>query len=300
MTANTVEENSRVTKTANEDWPILNELSNNRKFVVRHKKSNTNIEDLTMGLKDLGDREDEIVRQQNVQDEARMETVATVSARTHVAEEPRQEVFVEQIRHEEVPVKTEAYKNQDESMVMEATQDRTVQPQTKRVASTPQSYVQPETETAVEPVVAKQQVVSANKVPVVASVGQGKTKTVAQVKKANVLVKFMAKGMAHLYFEKTNKLLNPLRFVANNFNKVSMALLHLAVPFLMTWYLTKKVDFITLQMQKSPPFMIIVYDVLFYMACMFIWFSAQTVFSGLVGMVKKALVDVAKVGQEKN
>lgn len=296
MTANTVEENSRVAKVANEDWPILDELSNNRKFVVRHKKSNANIEDLTMGLKDLGDKEDEIVCQHNARDEEKMQTVATVIAKTHVDNEAQEEVFVEQIRQEENPVRTEAY--QKELTVKEATQDYTVQPQTKRVASAPQSYVQPQQETVAEPVKAP---VVANKVPVMASVGtQDKANTVAQVKKANVLVKFMAKGMAHLYFEKTNKLLNPLRFVANNFQKVSMALLHLVVPFLMTWYLTKKVDFITLQMQKSPPFMIIVYDVLFYMACMFIWFSGQTILSGLVGMVKKALVDVAKVGQEKN
>lgn len=118
--------------------------------------------------------------------------------------------------------------------------------------------------------------------------------------KPNVLLKFIALGLAKLYVKKTNTILNPLRFVLENRMKVLIAAIQFIVPALMTWWMTSNVSIISEQLVRETNFVQWTYRAIFYFACMFLWISGQVVLGGVFNMFKKTLTDVAKTAQNKN
>jgi hypothetical protein len=111
--------------------------------------------------------------------------------------------------------------------------------------------------------------------------------------------KFILLGLAKLYVKDTTKTLKPLNVLTKHFNEVAISLVHLGVPFLMTWYLTTEVELISSQMMKDGMIMSVVYSVVFYIACLFVWISSQVIMSGLINVFKKTLNDVANIGKNK-
>lgn len=106
-------------------------------------------------------------------------------------------------------------------------------------------------------------------------------------------------GLTHLFIINATSLLKPMNFVIQNFSKIFMAIIHLTVPLLMTLWLTKKVDFISVQLQQESTTMYYVYSAVFYLACAFIWIVSQVVAKGVYVSFKHSLKEVAKIGKEK-
>ncbi len=71
----------------------------------------------------------------------------------------------------------------------------------------------------------------------------------------NPLLKLIAIGLTKLYVRKTTSVLNPVKFVAENYRNVLVAILHLGVPVLMSWFLITQVGFIQAQLVNTSSVM---------------------------------------------
>lgn len=113
------------------------------------------------------------------------------------------------------------------------------------------------------------------------------------------MLKQIGIGLTHLFIVNATSLLKPMNFVIQNFSKIFMAIIHLTVPLLMTLWLTKKVDFISVQLQQESTTMYYVYSAIFYLACAFIWIVSQVIAKGVYVSFRNSLKEVAKIGKEK-
>lgn len=145
-----------------------------------------------------------------------------------------------------------------------------------------------------EPSVSQQSILQ--KAPV--EVTQRQAVSVKPEEKRAVL-KQVGVGLTHLFIINATSLLKPMNFVIQNFSKFFMAIIHLIVPLLMTLWLTKKVDFISMQLQQESVTMNYVYGAVFYLACAFIWIVSQVLAKGVYISFKNSLKEVAKIGKEK-
>lgn len=111
------------------------------------------------------------------------------------------------------------------------------------------------------------------------------------------LLKNITKGLAHLYVNKTSKILNPVKFIIDNYRKFSMALFQLGVPALITWYIVQ-MPFVNSQIESTGSVMSVVYMGIFYFAVLFLW--CLFLFLMYMGgrMIKREAMEVAKIGKE--
>lgn len=115
-----------------------------------------------------------------------------------------------------------------------------------------------------------------------------------EVLENNTLIKLIIIGLSKLYLKKTTVVLNPVKFVGENYKNILVALLHLGMPILMSWFLVTQISFIKVQMAQEPAIMFWTYSLLFYFASLFTWVSAQVILAGVLSMFKTTLVSVAK------
>lgn len=109
--------------------------------------------------------------------------------------------------------------------------------------------------------------------------------------------KLVVIGLAKIYINKTDSILNPLRFILNNLKQISVALIQFVIPALITWYLVENIPMISSQMSKENSFFYILYVGVFYFACMFLWISGQVLFGGILNMLKYAMRNLEKAGK---
>ena len=115
----------------------------------------------------------------------------------------------------------------------------------------------------------------------------------------NTLLKLIAIGLTKLYVRKTTSVLNPVKFLAENYRRVLVAVMHLGVPILMSWFLITQVSFIQTQLVDISNVMFGAYAVVFYFASLFVWVTGQVLVAGLLSMFKTTLISVANDAENK-
>ncbi|NCQ52214.1 hypothetical protein GW796_10075 [archaeon] len=118
-----------------------------------------------------------------------------------------------------------------------------------------------------------------------------------QFKEKPEMSKLVAIGMAKIYVDKTDTILNPLRFLLRNAMQIIIALFQFVIPAIITWYLTFHVESITTQLSKENNFVYFLYMAIFYFACMFLWISGQVLVGGIWNMIKYSIGNLAKAGK---
>lgn len=105
-------------------------------------------------------------------------------------------------------------------------------------------------------------------------------------------------GFGRLYINKTNSILNPLRFVMENKNVVLKAILLFVIPAFMTYFFTTQISSVQMELAKENMLIKSVYAIIFYFASMFILFTGiiagSAIINGLLGSIKNA----QKVGRD--
>lgn len=112
------------------------------------------------------------------------------------------------------------------------------------------------------------------------------------------LFKSILSGLSYLYVSKTSQLLKPIKFVVDNYQKISIAMIHFFVPLIMTYLITTQVSFVSIQLLKETNLMKAVYMIVFFFGLTFLWISTQVIFLGIYSMITKSILDVAKIGKQ--
>ena len=243
----------------NGDWPLLGELSQN-KFVLKNKKSHLNVAKTAREIVDTSTQED-----------------AYISASARQDDRMFEESFVNEVHDFKAsPEIVKSVANDVEPLIQVETIKKPV-PEVQKVvqATAPQAVVQ-------EKPIVQEKFVTPEPVAVV-----------QEAKGTNPLLKLIAIGLTKLYVRKTTSVLNPVKFVAENYRNVLVAILHLGVPVLMSWFLITQVGFIQAQLVNTSSVMFWTYAVVFYFASLFVWVTGQVLVAGLLSMFKTTLVSVA-------
>lgn len=106
-------------------------------------------------------------------------------------------------------------------------------------------------------------------------------------------------GLGRLYMNKTNSILNPLRFVMENKKKVLSALILFIVPALMTYYLVNNVSVFANQIAQETLVKKGIYTLVFYFSSMFFLLTTLVLLDGIV-KVFKTLLNTAKAAGKEN
>lgn len=255
---------SELAKIANDDWPMLNELSQHS-FALKNKKSTVDIEQTSKNLQKNSNVEDKKISTQNQKDDVVMKKLP-----------PRGKKVVETNSVED-PVET-----------------------TPNYTQVTQHNLPPETFVPVENVT-KEEVKPQgfHKIGTMAYPKMNTANVNQKMQDSAVLLKQIRVGLTHLFIAKATTLLKPVNFVMQHFTKFFVAMIHILVPLLMTMWLTTKVEFIAAQLATETTTMYFAYCAVFYLGCTFLWIFGQVCFAGLVAMFKRSMQDVAKVGQDK-
>jgi hypothetical protein len=257
-------------KIVNEDWPVLEELAK-KKFVI-NKKKNKDIQESVNVLQSILDEDNKLEQNHKIQQ---------INEKFPIEEK---EIGISNIQN----VK-------DEKIVTQEVQKKSFS-QTKQVStSLPQSdnfvykqKTQSNEEKNVQTVMTSN-VTNSNSVFI--------EKTIITEKSIDLL-KLVIVGLTHLYISKTNDLLKPLKFILENYKVVMLAAINFIVPFIMTYFVTTHIEFVTEQLTKETIFMKLLYISIFFFGFTFLWITGQVIFSGFISMFKNSMVEVAKVGKE--
>lgn len=111
------------------------------------------------------------------------------------------------------------------------------------------------------------------------------------------VIKEVFLGFGRLYINKTNNILNPLRFVMDNKAVVLRAILLFVIPAIMTWFFTTQVASVQMELAKENMLIKMVYAVIFYFASMFVLFTVLIAGSGLWSGVVQSIRNAQKVGR---
>lgn len=260
-----------VLKIVNEDWPMLEELGKKR-FVINKKKTK-DVQDSLNVLQAVLDEDKKLSEEQ--------ETII-------------ESIPIREVQKFETPV---LQKVQDEKIVVAKEVQVTPSSQTQNLATTiEQERVVNEIQ---QPVASVAKIQLEKPVEVQKPVKQiiREDKVVVSEKSLD-LFKLIIAGLTHLYVSKTSSLLKPMKFVAENYKEVSIAALHFVVPLLMTYFMTTQVGFVTEQLARETTLMKTIYIAVFFFGSTFVWISGQVILSGLWSMLRKSMLDVAKIGKE--
>lgn len=264
-----------ITSVANDDWPMLSEMSQ-KSFLIKGKKINPDIEKTSESIQKSSVVEDKRISKQNQKDDTLIKNLdkGDIKGKSIVDDEN---------------LTMAPNLNEEKEMQHVTATAPVVEPQTKPTVTAAPNKAIEKTSTVSNP----------NKNRSTINVD------VEQIKSNVTLMKQVGLGLGHLFIINATTLLNPMSFVLQNFKKISTAAIHILIPLLMTLYLMNKVEFIATQLNKETMGMYILYSVIFYLACSFMWLTAQISAKGLliflkaVGIVfKKLMQDVAKFGQK--
>lgn len=264
-------EKEEVLKIVNEDWPMLEELGKKR-FVI-NKKKNKDVQESLSALQAVLDEDKKLSETQEIKEVKQ----APIIEKTMV-EAP----ILQKVENETIVVAKEVKKTPSS----QTQEPATTITQSENVALRQQEEVQVKME---QPVQKALKPVSVKQVEL--------EKTIVTEKSVDLL-KLILAGLTHLYVSKTSNLLKPLKFVMENYKEVSIAALHFIVPLLMTYFMTTHVGFVTEQLSKETIFMKTVYTGVFFFGSTFVWITSQVLLSGLYSMIRKSMLDVAKIGKE--
>jgi len=261
MNAEKISDREEVLKIVNEDWPMLEELGKKR-FVISKKQKTKDVQESLNALHTVLKEEEQV-----------SSDVIQIA--------PKELVKDTLQKNEPVKVQQEMIKEvKDESIVV-----------AKEVISSSQTKTQNATTIAQSSPTEKQQVVTKQITT---------TKLQEEIVEENSidLLKLIIAGLTHLYVTKTSKLLKPLQFVLQHKKEVSIALMHFIVPLLMTYFMTTHVGFVAEQLVKETFFMKSVYLGIFFFGSTFVWITSQVLLSGVLAMIGKSMLEVAKVGKQ--
>lgn len=272
MTAEKIEiEKEEVLKIVNEDWPMLEELGKKR-FVLNKKKTKDVQESINLLQS--------VLEEDNKLQEDKETIVSKQEVTPYVENSATQIVKNEKAIVTEEKTVTNVVHNQ---VNLEKLQPKEVVVNTEAISSP-------------SPAISSQSVSSSviNKTTFVKSVKESKL----EEEKSMDVFKFILAGLTHLYVSKTTNLLKPIKFVMENYKEVSIAMLHFIVPLIMTYLITTQIGFVHEQLVKETNFMKLVYVGVFFFGSTFVWISGQVLLAGIYSMLKKSMLDVAKVGKE--
>jgi hypothetical protein len=284
------EQEKKIEDIAEQDWPYLKELESTR-FALKNKKESGRKRQSLQTMKNSTEKEDEAIHAQNLEDEKLVEAFLNVkpSANTNTNEMvdllPQQDIIA--------PIAVEVEK-------VELVKIENVAPIVQ---------VKPEAPTIIEKeVVMKEEVVVVPSV-VAAPVTQVEIKeqvtietkeTISINTKAEKdveLSKLIARGMAKTYISRTDTILNPLRFILSNSKQLGIALIQFIIPAIITWYLTTNIEMISNQLNKESMHVHVIYTIIFYFACLFLWITGQVLFGGIWNLIKQSMNNLAKAGK---
>lgn len=123
-------------------------------------------------------------------------------------------------------------------------------------------------------------------------------KEMAKPEPIHKVIKEIFLGFGRLYINKTNNILNPLRFVMENKLVVARAILLFIIPALMTWYFTTQVVSIQMELAKESILIKSMYAVIFYFASMFVLFTTLIANSAIWNSLKESVRNAQKVGKK--
>lgn len=270
MNAEKISDREEVLKIVNEDWPMLEELGKKR-FVINKKQKTKDVQESLQALHTVLKEEEEL------QEEEVKITPTLVTPKEVIRE------VVQKVEVAPAPVQQEMIKEvKDESVVV-----------AKEVASSSQTKTQNATTIAHSSPIE-------NTTPV-----NKQTKVVQKIREEEIieeksidLIKLIVAGLTHLYVTKTSKLLKPLQFVLKHKKEVFIAMMHFIVPLMMTYFMTTHVGFVSEQLLKETLFMKSVYLGIFFFGSTFVWITSQVLLSGILSMLGKSMLEVAKVGKQ--
>ena len=263
-------EKEELIKVVNEDWPMLEELGKKR-FVINKNKKNKDVQSSITALQAVIDEEEQLENHEIkkvIVDVTNIET-----ANKKVAEN--------------------VIKVEDEKIVVAKEVVTTPSSQTEKLATTISQS------TFVDNVKNQQVKEDFVETPKIIHKEQVNKIVKDELNENNMaLIKLVLAGFTHLYVSKTTNLLVPLRFVMKHYKEVLVASMYILMPFLMTYYMTTEVKFVSEQLIKETIFMKSVYYGVFFLGSTFVWITGQVLLSGLFAMIRKSMIDVAKIGKQ--
>lgn len=258
-------EKEEVLKIVNEDWPMLEELGKKR-FVINKKKN----KDVEQSLN---------VLQAVLEEDTKLAETVEEDPIDHIASAKVDTPVLQKVKDEKIVVATETPSSQTQKIATTITHSEVVAPKQ-------QTEVQVQLDKAEQPITLQK------------SEKLHTEEKVVVTENSVDLVKLIVAGFTHLYVSKTSTLLKPIRFVVDNYKEVTIAALHFIVPLLMTYFVTTHVNFVTEQLAKETMIMKVIYIGVFFFGATFVWITSQVVLSGIFSMLRKSMLEVAKVGKE--
>lgn len=255
-----LEEVKSVDELTKEDWPLLKELENTR-FSLKNKKKSQ--KQTLSSIKEQSDQEDLGISSKSAEDDKLVDA------------------FLESRAQEELAFST---------------------PKTKKPPRTTRVRAKTEPIVANEVIVEspnKNEFIESPQVPVNQPIVELNNLTHGhkQITINTETPKLIAMGLVKTYLNRTDNILNPLRFIMANFSQVMLALLQFLFPALIVTLLVQSVPAIQSQLDKESPVVYGLYILIFYFACMFLFVSAQVIVAGLYNMLKFAAGNLEKAGK---
>jgi hypothetical protein len=276
------DQEKKIEDIAEQDWPYLKELETTR-FALKNKKDNSRKRQTLQSMKNRTEKEDQAILEQNLEDEKLVEAFLNVKPASNENNDvidliPHQDI-VEPLKAVEVE-KVEITKEEPINVVAHTKID--IQSEEKKGN------------------IIKEDVIST---PTITIASQPKNvdkeeEVVSKIDDKDVeLSKLIARGMAKTYISKTDTILNPLRFIISNSKQLGIALIQFIIPAIITWYLTTNVGMISAQLNKEAMHIHVIYTVIFYFACLFLWITGQVLFGGIWNLIKQSMTNLAKAGK---
>lgn len=285
------EQEKKMEDIAEQDWPYLKELETTR-FALKNKKEGNKKRQSLQSMKKRTEEEDQAIMEQNIEDEKLVDAFLSVKPSTSTNELKDLILTSDTIESivEPEPIKVELEK---ETLIIQTIQKVEInEPEKKEIVPTPIEVDIKETISNKEEV--------ADKIIVHAKSSNEKTisdSSESEAEKDVELSKLIARGMAKTYISKTDNILDPLRFILSNSKQLGVALIQFIIPAIITWYLTTNVELISSQLNKEAMHIHIVYTVIFYFACLFLWITGQVLVGGIWNLIKQSMNNLAKAGK---
>jgi hypothetical protein len=242
----------------NEDWPLLNELESTR-FSLKNKKL-AKKETTISKIKELSEKEDELIASQNMNDERLMEAFFEGSKPEESKVTLNNDVQEKNNLSRSSVADIEQRFQREPSIQANVSQSIGQQPQMRKEEVRPNIIN--------KPIITKEQ-------------------------SDEELTKLVAKGLGKVFMDKTNNLLSPLKFLVINSNRIAIGLLQFLIPILLTWFFINYIDIIKAVLAKETQHTRYLYIAIFYFACLFISITAQVVISGIINVFKMIFNNLA-------
>ncbi len=236
----------------NEDWPLLNELESTR-FSLKNKKL-AKKETTISKIKELSEKEDELIAAQNMNDEKLMEAFFDGSKT-----EDKQP-----INNERANERNNLSRSSIEEIEQRFQREPSIQTNITKSVIDPQPKKNP-IQKSLPPV----------------------------EKNDEELTKLVAKGLGKVFMDKTTNLLSPLKFLVLNSNRIAIGLLQFLIPILLTWFFVNYVDIVKAVLSKETEHTKYLYIGIFYFACLFLSITSQVVISGIINVFRMIFNNLA-------